>query len=80
MTFRALQPDTEKQLADHRRHLVGAPPIPIQRRGTIVPGASLSGHQFADELVVGHIVAKLLTNPIVVVQHRLDTDAIGVGP
>ena len=80
MALGAFQPDAEEQLADDRRDLVGRAAIAKERGRAVAPGAPLGRDQLADELVVGHVLAKRVANPGVEGHGRLDAHAIGIGP
>ena len=78
MALGALQANAEKQLADHGRNLVRLAPIAEHGRRAVPPGAALSRHQLADELIVWLVLAKAVANPMVVIQHRLDADSVRI--
>ena len=76
----AFQSDTQEQLADDGRDFIGFAAIPEQRHRAVPPSAALGRDQFADELVVRFVLAEAVANPVVVVQHSLDADAVRIGP
>ena len=53
--------------------------IAEQHDRAIRESAPLRGQQLPYELVVGHVLAKLVPNPRVEIEHRLDAHAIGIG-
>ena len=79
MALGAFQANAQEQLADHRRHFIGTATVAVQRGSPVVPSAAFGRHQPTSERVVRNIVAKLLTNPVVVVKHRLDSNAVRIG-
>jgi hypothetical protein len=76
----ALQADAQEQLAHQRRDLGRLAAIAEERRRPVVPRAAPGRDQFADELVIRLVLAEALLDPGVVDKHRLDADAIGIGP
>src|SRR5688572_32651002 len=78
VTLCTFEPDPEEQLARHGGDLVGCAAITKKCRSAVVPGASLSRDNLTHELVIRLVAAKTVSNPMVVVQYRFDSDPIGI--